>query len=35
MNNSEDPQTTTITDGQGSEREVSLAANASQWFDFE
>ena len=35
INNSDEPQTTTITDGQGNRRDVSLGANASQWFDFE
>ena len=35
INNSHQPQTTTITDGEGRQRQVSLEANASQWFDFE
>ncbi len=35
INNAYDPQTTTITDGNGNERTVSLQANASQWFDFD
>ncbi len=33
INNSDEPQTTTITDGNGNEKTVSLEANASKWFD--
>ena len=34
INSSNEPQTTTITDGQGNFKVVELDANASQWFDF-
>ncbi len=33
INNSNDPQTTVISDGAGEKRTVGLAANASKWFD--
>jgi len=35
INNSYQLQSTVITDGNGNRREVSLQANASQWFDFD
>ena len=35
INNSYEPQTTTITDGEGRERRVELEANGSRWFGFE
>ncbi|MHC5091947.1 MAG: 1,3-beta-galactosyl-N-acetylhexosamine phosphorylase C-terminal domain-containing protein [Planctomycetota bacterium] len=34
INNSCQPQTTTVTDQNGQEKTVSLEANASKWFDF-
>ncbi|VGO15472.1 1,3-beta-galactosyl-N-acetylhexosamine phosphorylase [Pontiella desulfatans] len=35
INNSNDPQTTTVVDGEGRAKTVELDANASAWFDFE
>jgi hypothetical protein len=35
INNSYEPQTTTITDQNGNKKTVSLEANASKWFDFD
>ena len=34
INKSNDPQVTTIVDGEGREKNISLEANASCWFDF-
>ena len=35
INNSNEPQTTVVTDGEGREHTVQLAANASKWFNFD
>ena len=35
INNSYEPQITTITDQNGNEKTISLEANASKWFDFD
>jgi len=35
INNSNEPQTTTITDREGNEKSIRLEANASKWFDFD
>jgi 1,3-beta-galactosyl-N-acetylhexosamine phosphorylase len=35
INNSYEPQTSTITDQNGNEKTISLEANASKWFDFD
>ncbi len=35
INNSYEPQTTTIVDHSGNEKTVSLEANASEWFDYD
>jgi 1,3-beta-galactosyl-N-acetylhexosamine phosphorylase len=35
VNNSDQPQTTVVTDGEGREHTVALDANGSKWFDFD
>ena len=35
INSSNEPQTTVVTDGEGREHRVQLAANASKWFNFD
>jgi len=35
INSSNEPQTTVVTDGEGREDRVQLAANASKWFNFD
>jgi len=35
INNTDESQTSTITDGKGIERSVTLDSNASKWFDFD
>jgi 1,3-beta-galactosyl-N-acetylhexosamine phosphorylase len=35
INSSNEPQTTVVTDGEGREHRIQLAANASKWFNFD